>query len=280
MKRLLALFLSLNLFAMQAPVHAAASGSIVHDPINLIENAATAIETARQAALSEVQIANQIKDYLMQVDKYKQMLKDYKVRVNSLKSMGSADVFRLAKQMGGEVGMYADLNQRLNSAGGNLNQLREMYRWFEGYASNVNMTPEGLFWNETWRRYQAREADKSFLSNVDRALRSTNDDIRKIEEIRASIPEGGFEGEQSLRKAMEVVAVQLNMVAAQNSRMSLMIGESMALNQAKAGAENTMRDRNRMVEQDRLKAEANRAQQLMNTSRQDFERRWNQLAPK
>lgn len=211
---------------------AVASGSVVYDPANHVENIISAIQSIRQTYINENQLAQEIITAVNTVNQYKQMLKDYQVTVNSMRGMSSNDIFRLAKNMGGEVAIYADLGERLTRTDRNLRSVLDMYRDIERYGNYTNMTPTQIFFQERQRRMHEQSAMRDRFTNIQRTLQNVNGDIQKIDQLRWSIPDSQAEGEQSMRKALENVSMHLNLMAGQNTQLLALMAEESAAKSA------------------------------------------------
>ena len=211
---------------------ALASGSVVYDPANHAENIISAIQAIRANVLSESQLAQEIITAVNTVNQYKQMLKDYQVTVNQMRGMSFSQIFSLAKNMGGEVAVYADLAERLGRTDRNLRSVLDMYKEIERMGNYTNMSPTQIFYIERQRRQQENSYLRDRFTNIQRTLTSVNGDIRKIDQLRAAIPDSQMDGEQSMRKALENVSMHLNLMAGQNTQLLAVMAEESAAKSA------------------------------------------------
>ncbi|HXN15126.1 MAG TPA: hypothetical protein VN878_02035 [Usitatibacter sp.] len=223
-----------------APAWGGVGAAIVYDPTNHIENVRQAVEAIRISALNESQLAQQVLIALNTGRQYVQMLKDYQVQVNSLRGMSAAQIFSLAKTLGGEAALYADLAERVSRTDRNLRGVLDMYRDIERVGNYTDMSPEQIFWQERYRKQQENSYTRDRFANIQRTLASVQNDIERITQLAAAIPDSSAEGEQSLRKSVEVVATHLNVIAGQNTQLLALLAEEAAAKSASAVSQRTI----------------------------------------
>lgn len=215
--------------------------AIVYDPTNHVENIIQALQALRQTVLSEAQLAQEVITAVNTVKQYEQMLKDYKIRINSLRGMSPGQILGLAKSLGGEAAVYADLADRLSRTDRNLRGVLDMYHEIERLGNYTSMTPTQIWWQERHRRRQENSYTRDRFTNIQRTLWSVQGDIQKINQLAAAIPDaGGEEGEKSLRQGLEVVAAHLNVIAGQNTQLLALFAEESAARSASALSQRTI----------------------------------------
>lgn len=215
--------------------------AIVYDPTNHVENIIQALQALRQTVLSEAQLAQEVITAVNTVKQYEQMLKDYKIKINSLRGMSPGQILGLAKSLGGEAAVYADLADRLSRTDRNLRGVLDMYHEIERLGNYTSMTPTQIWWQERHRRRQENSYTRDRFTNIQRTLWSVQGDIQKINQLAAAIPDaGGEEGEKSLRQGLEVVAAHLNVIAGQNTQLLALFAEESAARSASALSQRTI----------------------------------------
>lgn len=215
--------------------------AIVYDPTNHVENIIQALQALRQTVLSEAQLAQEVITAVNTVKQYEQMLKDYKIKINSLRGMSPGQILGLAKSLGGEAAVYADLADRLSRTDRNLRGVLDMYQEIERLGNYTSMTPTQIWWQERHRRRQENSYTRDRFTNIQRTLWSVQGDIQKINQLAAAIPDaGGEEGEKSLRQGLEVVAAHLNVIAGQNTQLLALFAEESAARSASALSQRTI----------------------------------------
>lgn len=227
-----------------APAPVSGGGvALVYDPSNHVENITQALQALRQNVLSEAQLAQEVITAVNTVRQYEQMLKDYKVKISSLQGMAPAQILGLAKSLGGEVAVYADLADRLSRTDRNLRGVLDMYYEIERIGNFTSMTPSQIWWQERHRRRQENSYTRDRFNNIQRTLRSVQGDIQKINQLAAAIPDaGGAEGEKSLRQGLEIVATHLNVIAGQNTQLLALFAEESAAKSASALSQRTIKE--------------------------------------
>ena len=250
---------------------------IVYDPTNHVENITQALQAIRIAGLNEAQLAQQVLTVLNTGKQYVQLLKQFDVQIKSLRGMSPAQILGLAKQLGGEVAIYADLSDRLGRTDRNLRGVLDMYRDIERMGNYTNMTPEQIFWQERYRKRQEISYTRDRFTNIQRTLGNVQGDILKINQLAGAIPDSAMDGEQSLRKALEVIATHLNVIAGQNTQLLALFAEESAAKSAGAVSQRAIteaQEYNQYVkqwnEQFRIRQ---RYQELSDAARQ----RWNAI---
>lgn len=258
------------------PVHAQWA---VYDAANHFENIRQTVQEIVMTGLNERQLAEEVVTALNTGKQYAQMLKDNQVRLNSLRGMQPSEILALAKTLGGELAVYADLADRVTRADRNLRSVLDMYRDIERLGNYTNMTPEQIFWQERYRRQQENSYTRDRFTNIQRTLFSVQGDIQKIGQLAQAIPDTHPDGEQSLRKSLEVIAAHLNVIAGQNTQLLSILAEDGAARSASALSERTITEardlnefRKRQLEQIRIRM---RYQSLADAARQ----RWNSFGP-
>lgn len=215
--------------------------AIVYDPTNHVENIIQALQALRQTVLSEAQLAQEVITAVNTVKQYEQMLKDYKIKINSLRGMSPGQILGLAKSLGGEAAVYADLADRLSRTDRNLRGVLDMYHEIERLGNYTSMTSTQIWWQERHRRRQENSYTRDRFTNIQRTLWSVQGDIQKINQLAAAIPDaGGEEGEKSLRQGLEVVAAHLNVIAGQNTQLLALFAEESAARSASALSQRTI----------------------------------------
>lgn len=215
--------------------------AIVYDPTNHVENIIQALQALRQTVLSEAQLAQEVITAVNTVKQYEQMLKDYKIKINSLRGMSPGQILGLAKSLGGEAAVYADLADRLSRTDRNLRGVLDMYHEIERLGNYTSMTPTQIWWQERHRRRQENSYTRDRFTNIQRTLWSVQGDIQKINQLASAIPDaGGDEGEKSLRQGLEVVAAHLNVIAGQNTQLLALFAEESAAKSASALSQRTI----------------------------------------
>ena len=215
--------------------------AVVYDPINHVENIIQALQALRQNVLSEAQLAQEVITAVNTVKQYEQMLKDYKIKINSLRGMSPGQILGLAKNLGGEVAVYADLADRLSRTDRNLRGVLDMYSEIERIGNYTSMTPTQIWWQERYRRRQENSYTRDRFTNIQRTLRNVQGDIQKINQLASAIPDaGGEEGEKSLRQGLEIVATHLNVIAGQNTQLLALFAEESAAKSASALSQRTI----------------------------------------
>ena len=230
-------------FCVLAAVPATVWGgaAIVYDPTNHVENIIQALQALRQTVLSEAQLAQEVITAVNTVKQYEQMLKDYKIKINSLRGMSPGQILGLAKSLGGEAAVYADLADRLSRTDRNLRGVLDMYHEIERLGNYTSMTSTQIWWQERHRRRQENSYTRDRFTNIQRTLWSVQGDIQKINQLAAAIPDaGGEEGEKSLRQGLEVVAAHLNVIAGQNTQLLALFAEESAARSASALSQRTI----------------------------------------
>src|SRR5260221_10797920 len=152
-RSLLSLFRVVILVQGASPAHAKGA---VFDVANYIENIRQTIQAIAIAGLNERQLAQEVVTAINTGKQYVQMLKDYQVQVNSLRGMSPGQVLGLAKSLGGEVALYADLADRVSRTDRNLRGVLDMYRDIERVGNYTRMTSEQIFWRERYRKQQEK----------------------------------------------------------------------------------------------------------------------------
>ena len=227
--------LSLAAAAMLAPVMTPVGAQFaVYDAANHFENIRQTVQAIAIAGLNERQLAQEIVTAINTGRQYTQMLRDYQVQVNSLRGMSPGQVFSLAKTLGGEVAIYADLADRVSRTDRNLRGVLDMYRDIERLGNYTQMTPEQIFWQERYRKQQENSYTRDRFTNIQRTLANVQGDIQKINQLAGAIPDSSVDGEQSLRKSVEVVAAHLNVIAGQNTQLLGLFAEESAARSASA----------------------------------------------
>lgn len=191
------------------------------------------------------QYRDKFNEYKGEFDKYRNIVKDFQEWRNrfdkrKLRSLGVAEIGRLAKDMGVEVGVLSDVLASAQSVGGNLRQLNDMYRQFESGANFAQMTKQqfAAFERERFKRH--RDADRSFYANLTSIVGQVQRDINKLNQLRAAIPEdANNDGATSLRAVMEVSASHLNVMANQNAQFMTLLTQEQLVKQASAINERT-----------------------------------------
>ena len=215
--------------------------AIVYDPTNHVENIIQALQALRQTVLSEAQLAQEVITAVNTVKQYEQMLKDYKIKINSLRGMSPGQILGLAKSLGGEAAVYADLADRLSRTDRNLRGVLDMYHEIERLGNYTSMTPTQIWWQERHRRRQENSYTRDRFTNIQRTLWSVQGDIQTINQLASAIPDaGGEEGEKSLRQGLEVVAAHLNVIAGQNTQLLALFAEESAARSASALSQRTI----------------------------------------
>ena len=260
------------LFAV--PAHAQFA---VYDAANHFQNIQQAIQAVTIAGLSERQLAQEIVTAVNTGKQYVQMLRDYQVQINSLRGMSAGQILSLAKSLGGEVAVYADLAERVSRTDRNLRSVLDMYRDIERMGNYTSMTPEQIFWQERYRRQQENSYSRDRFTNIQRTLANVQGDIQKISQLAWAIPDAAGDGEQSLRKSVEVVAAHLNVVAGQNTQMLALYAEDAAARSASAVSQRAISEAREYNEYMKQQQEQSRIRQRYRDATEAARQRWNSV---
>lgn len=249
----------------------------VYDVANHFENIRQTIQEIAIAGLNERQLAQEVITAVNTGKQYVQMLKDYQVQINSLRGMSPGQIFSLAKSLGGEIAVYADLAERLSRTDRNLRNVLDMYRDIERMGNYTNMTPEQIFWQERFRRQQENSYSRDRFTNIQRTLTNVQGDIQKISQLAVAIPDSTVDGEQSLRKSVEVVAAHLNVIAGQNTQLLALYAEDAAARSASGVSQRAISEARELNEYFRQQQEQYRIRQRYRDVSDAARRRWNSL---
>lgn len=249
----------------------------VYDAANHFENIRQTVEAIAIAGLSEQQLAQEIVTAVNTGKQYVQMLKDYQVEVNSLRGMSPGQIFSLAKTLGGEVAIYADLADRVSRTDRNLRGVLDMYRDIERLGNYTQMTPEQIFWQERYRKQQENSYTRDHFTNIQRTLANVQGDIQKINQLASAIPDSSGEGEQSLRKAVEVVAAHLNVIAGQNTQLLGLFAEESAAKSASAVSQRAITEAQEYNRYTQQWQEQSRVRQRYQQAVEAAQQRWNSV---
>ena len=270
--------LSLAAAAILAQVMTPAWGQwAVYDAANHFENIRQTVQAIAIAGLSERQLAQEIVTAINTGKQYIQMLKDYQVQVNSLRGMSPGQIFSLAKTLGGEVAIYADLADRVSRTDRNLRGVLDMYRDIERLGNYTQMTPEQIFWQERYRKQQENSYTRDRFTNIQRTLANVQGDIQKINQLAGAIPDSSVEGEQSLRKSVEVVAAHLNVIAGQNTQLLGLFAEESAARSASAVSQRAITEAQEYNRYAQQWQEQSRIRQRYQQAVQAAQQRWNSV---
>jgi hypothetical protein len=249
----------------------------VYDVANHFENIRQTIQAVAIAGLNERQLAQEVVTAVNTGKQYVQMLKDYQVQINSLRGMSPGQIFSLAKSLGGEVAVYADLAERLSRTDRNLRNVLDMYRDIERVGNYTSMTPEQIFWQERFRRQQENSYSRDRFTNIQRTLANVQGDIQKISQLAGAIPDSAGEGEQSLRKSVEVVAAHLNVIAGQNTQLLALYAEDAAARSASGVSQRAISEARELNEYLRQQQEQSRVRQRYRDATEAARQRWNSV---
>ena len=270
--------LSLAAAVILAQVMTPARGQwAVYDAANHFENIRQTVQAIAIAGLSERQLAQEIVTAINTGKQYIQMLKDYQVQVNSLRGMSPGQIFSLAKTLGGEVAIYADLADRVSRTDRNLRGVLDMYRDIERLGNYTQMTPEQIFWQERYRKQQENSYTRDRFTNIQRTLANVQGDIQKINQLASAIPDSSGEGEQSLRKSVEVVAAHLNVIAGQNTQLLGLFAEESAARSASAVSQRAITEAQEYNRYAQQWQEQSRIRQRYQQAVDAAQQRWNSV---
>lgn len=255
------------------PAHAGAA--VVFDPINYIENIVTALASLRQEALQTSQLAQLVQQVLTAKNQFEQMKLDAKRMQRSLKGMRPEEILGLAKNMGPEFALYADLNDRVQRTSSNLRLVSDQYRQMESYGAYMNWSVQDVFVQEKLRNSNAKSVDRGFLGNIGRTVDAINRDIVQINRLREAIPDTQEDDMQSLRKAMENVSVHLNLIAGQNTQVLSLLAEDMYSKRSQQVGDRSIKDQTDWKGFYKSWDDYYRALQLKNMSDQRYRELWN-----
>jgi hypothetical protein len=249
----------------------------VIDFANLVENIRQAVQTIVMVGLEERQLVEEIITAINTGKQYAQMLKDYQVQINSLRGMSPSQVIALAKALGGEAAIYADLADRVTRTDRNLRSVLDMYRDIERLGNYTNMTPDQIFWQERYRRQQENSYTRDRFTNIQRTLSNVQGDIQKISQLAVAIPDSGADGERSLRKGVEVVAAHLNVIAGQNTQLLGLFAEEAAAKSASSVSQRAITEARELNEYRRQQQEQARIRQRYGAAAEAARQRWNSV---
>ena len=137
------------------------------------------------------------------------------------------------------------------------------------------MTPQQIFWQERYRRQQENSYTRDRFTNIQRALSNVQGDIQKIGQLAVAIPDSRADGEQSLRKSLEVIAAHLNVIAGQNTQLLAILAEEGAARSASALSERTIGEARDLNEFNRRQQEQARIRQRYQGLADAARQRWN-----
>jgi hypothetical protein len=249
----------------------------VYDVANHFENIRQTLQEILTYGINERQLVEEIITAINTGKQYTQMLKDYQVQINSLRGMSVSQVLSLAKALGGEAAIYADLADRVTRTDRNLRSVLDMYRDIERVGNYTDMTPEQIFWRERYRKQQENSYTRDRFTNIQRTLSSVQGDIQKISQLAMAIPDIRGDGEQSLRKGVEVVATHLNVIAGQNTQMLALFAEESAARSASAVSHRTISEARELNEFRRQQQEQARIRQRYREATDAARQRWNSI---
>ena len=253
-----------------------AGAAVVFDPTNYAENLRAAISAINQEALQTSQLAQLVQQVTTAKAQFDQMKTDADRMRRSMKGMTASQILNLAKNTLPEAGMLANLNDRIGNVRGNLNLLSNQYAGMESFGQYMNWTVTDVFNNERRRNAYGKQADRSFLANIEQAMRATNNDIVQINRIRDQISDTQTDDMQSLRKAMETATVQLNMIAGQNTQAMALMAEDLYSRRSQQVGDRTMTDQAAEAGNRKMLADYARAEQLRQLSADRYRNLWNQ----
>lgn len=258
------------------PMEAHAQWAVI-DFANLAQNVQQALQTITMVGLEERQLVEEIITAVNTGKQYTQMLKDYQLQVSSLRGMSTSQVISLAKAMGGEAAIYADLADRLSRTDRNLRVVLDIYRDIERVGNYTSMTPDQIFWRERYRRQQENSYTRDRFTNIQRTLSNVQGDIQKISQLAVAIPDGGADGDRSLRKGVEVVAAHLNVIAGQNTQLLGLFAEESAARSASAVSQRAIAEARELNEYQKQQQEQARARDRYRAASEAARQRWNSI---
>lgn len=258
------------------PVEAHAQFAVI-DFANLAQNVQQALQTITMVGLEERQLVEEIITAVNTGKQYTQMLNDYQLQVSSLRGMSTSQIISLAKAMGGEAAIYADLADRLSRTDRNLRVVLDIYRDIERVGNYTSMTPDQIFWWERYRRQQENSYTRDRFTNIQRTLSNVQGDIQKISQLAFSIPDGGADGERSLRKGVEVVAAHLNVIAGQNTQLLGLFAEESAARSASSVSQRAITEARELNEYQKQQLEQVRIRERYRAATEAARQRWNSI---
>lgn len=186
---------------------AAASGSVVFDPTNLVQN-------ARSAASSITQIQNQLRQLLAQYQQYETMVRQLKTMDGAAKLLLNQPAFREFRDIKTALDAYQDLGRSVNDA----------KRIFSTRLDEARLM--GVDWG-TYVRVQAdrvarnKDGAAARVEAEQRALAKVNDDYEFARDAASKIP-----ATEGTHAAIQQSNAILNRMVTQNAEIIRALGQA------------------------------------------------------
>lgn len=190
----------------------ARAGGVVFDPINYIENYATAISNVEQ--------------YAQQVDQYVTQLQQLKYQVQSLKNLDPSAVGGILQtaNLDKQLQEYQQLQGALYNTYGSLSSVKHTLNDTNSLLSGQGLDP--FTQKLSWKQYENAEvkigkkqgeAASQAMTNTYQQIKSANGNITQLKKITAQVQKNGQSA--SMKAEMETMNSSLTLIARQNQQM-------------------------------------------------------------